>query len=84
MAATDLRRKQETQQLKRKTFRYMNRGETCKLRNRSPATLAITEDEVDEFHILVRSPRAFLQSNFVAARLPSHLSRDHEHHKVEN
>jgi len=35
--------------------------------------LTISEDEVDEFLILLCSPRTLLQPHFVTARLPSHF-----------
>ena len=47
------------------------------LRDSSPATLAICEDEVDELLILLGCPWPFLNPKFVAARLPSHYSHFH-------
>lgn len=42
------------------------------LRDSSPATLAIRENEVDELLILLGCPWPFLNAKFVTARLPSH------------
>lgn len=47
---------------------------TCKLGKSSPAAMAIGEDEVDECLVLFTCPWPFLQSHFLTAWLPSHLS----------
>jgi hypothetical protein len=49
-------------------------SESCKLRDSSPTALAIGEDEIDEFFILLGCPWTFLDPKFVTARLPSHTA----------
>lgn len=50
-------------------------GKTCKLRDSSPATLSIGEDEVDKLLVFFGCPWPLLQPDFNAARLSSHRSR---------
>lgn len=56
------------------------------LRDSSPATLAIRENEVDELLILLGCPWPFLNAKFVTARLPSHsntsLLVQIKHHQI--
>jgi hypothetical protein len=50
-------------------------SESCELRDSPPTTLAIGENEVNEFFILFSCPRTFLDPEFVTARLPSHIAQ---------
>lgn len=44
------------------------------LRHSSPATLAISENKVDELLVLLSCPWPFLYPKFVTTRLPSHTT----------
>lgn len=47
-------------------------AESGELRQDTPATLAMCENEGDQFVVLISSPRTFLDTKFVATRLPAH------------
>lgn len=50
-----------------------SQSETCELRKRTPAAMAIPLDVFNKNLIFFRSPRPFLQTLLITTRCPSHL-----------